>query len=86
MSTCNFSIPFTGRADAIHEKAKSAVKMLNGDFEGDLATGSFAVTVFSNLIKGTYQVVGQTLHLKITEKPVLMPCNLIENLLKSKIS
>lgn len=86
MSTCNFSLPFTGPADRIHQKAKSAVKMLNGDFEGDLATGRFAVTVFSNLIKGTYQVAGQTLHLKITEKPILMPCSVIESLLKSKIS
>jgi len=86
MSTCNFSIPFTGAADTIHEKAKSAVKMLNGDFEGDVSAGSFAVTVMSNLIKGNYQVVGQTLHLRITEKPVLIPCSVIESLLKSKIS
>ena len=86
MSTCNFSIPFSGEADAILAKAKAAVESQNGDFNGDINSGSFEVSVFANLIKGYYSVSGQNLNLTVTHKPFLIPCSTIESFLKSKIS
>jgi hypothetical protein len=86
MSACNFSIPFSGNAEAILAKAKAAVDGQNGNFDGDANSGSFEVSVFANLIKGNYQVEGNLLKLEIFNKPFLVPCSTIEIFLKSKIS
>jgi len=86
MSTCNFSIQFTGKAETILAKAKVAVESQNGDFTGDINSGNFEVSVFANLIKGHYSVSGQNLNLTITDKPFLIPCSTIESFLRSKIS
>jgi hypothetical protein len=86
MSECNFSIPFSGEVETILAKAKAAVKSQNGDFTGDVNAGNFEVSVFANLIKGHYKVVGQNLQLTITNKPFLIPCSTIESFLKSEIS
>jgi len=86
MSSCNFSIPFSGEAETILKKAKAAVESQNGNFTGDINSGNFEVTVFANTIRGIYVVTGQNLSLTITHKPFLIPCSTIENFLKSKIS
>jgi len=85
MSTCNFSIPFSGEAETILNKAKSAIESQNGNFSGDANSGNFDVSVFGNTIKGSYTVSGKNLSLTITDKPFLIPCSIIENFLKSKI-
>ncbi len=86
MSTCNFSIPFSGDAENILAKARAAVEDQSGEFAGDANSGHFNVSLFSNLIAGSYIVTGQLLHLTITHKPFLVPCSAIENFLRSKIS
>jgi hypothetical protein len=86
MSTCNFSIPFSGEAGVILKKARAAVESQQGTFTGDTNSGNFEVTVFANTIKGLYVISGQNLDLTITHKPFLVPCSTIESFLKSKIS
>lgn len=86
MSTCTFSIPFSGDAQIILAKAKSAVESQSGNFAGDIHSGSFEVTVFANTIRGNYNIEGQNLNLTITHKPFLIPCSTIESFLRSKIS
>ena len=86
MSTCNFSISFSGEPDVIVAKAKSAVESQQGTFTGDTHSGNFEVTVFANTIRGLYVVTGQNLNITITHKPFLIPCSAIENFLNSKIS
>jgi len=86
MSACNFSIPFSGEAETILNKAKSAIESQNGNFSGDTNSGNFDVSVFGNTIKGSYTVSGKNLSLTITDKPFLIPCSTIENFLKSKIA
>ena len=86
MSACTFSIPFSGEAETILNKAKATIESQNGNFSGDTTSGNFDVTVFANTIKGTYNVVGKNLNLTITEKPFLIPCSTIESFLKSKIA
>jgi hypothetical protein len=85
MSSCNFSIAFSGTTESILEKAKAAVQSQNGNFTGDVNSGNFEVSVFGNLIKGHYTVSGQNLNLTITDKPFLIPCSTMESFLKSKI-
>ena len=85
MSACNFTIPFTGSAEDILEKASSAVKSQGGMFAGDTTSGNFDVSVFGNTIIGTYQVSNNNLNIIIESKPFLVPCSMIEGFLKSKI-
>ena len=86
MGACNFSIPFSGEAEAILAKAKTAIESQQGVFTGDANAGEFSVSVFANSIKGSYLVSGQYLSITITDKPFIVPCSTIEGLLKSRIS
>jgi hypothetical protein len=85
MAACNFSIPFTGDAEVILDKAKRAVEKQSGNFTGDLSAGQFDVSIFGQGIVGGYQVSGGNLNITISEKPFMVPCNAIENFLKSQI-
>jgi hypothetical protein len=82
---CDFSIPFTGDTETVLAKAKSAVQSQGGNFNGDSDSGSFDVSVFGNKIVGNYTVSGQTLHINITDKPFMVPCNAIEGFLKGQL-
>ena len=86
MSACDFSIPFSGSALDILNKAKSTVNSQGGTFEGDTTAGNFELSVFGNTIKGSYTVDGQNLKIVIDSKPFLIPCSTIESFLKSKIT
>ena len=86
MSTCNFSIPFSGEADVILKKAKTLIESQQGIFTGDNKSGNFEITVLANTVRGNYAVTGQLLNITITHKPFLIPCSTIESFLKSKIS
>ena len=83
--SCNFSINFSGSADAALGKARSAVEGQGGRFNGDVSSGDFEVSVFGNTVAGTYTVLDNALNVNITDKPFLLPCNAIESYLKSQI-
>jgi hypothetical protein len=83
---CDFSIPFSGNADAALAKARNAVQSQGGNFNGDTNSGDFNVSVFGNKIVGNYTVRGQTLHINITDKPFMVPCSAIESFLKSQLT
>lgn len=85
MNPCNFSFPISGDPEIILSKARSAVESQSGTFEGDKNSGNFEVSVFSNLIKGNYEVSDGLLKLSITHRPFLVPCSTIEVFLKSRI-
>ena len=82
---CDFSIPFTGNAETILGKAKTAVQSQGGNFDGDTNSGEFNVAVFGNKIVGSYAVNGQTLNINITAKPFMVPCSAIESFLKGQL-
>ena len=85
MSACNFIIPFEGSAEKIMAKTRSAVQAQGGNFEGDAAAGTFAVSVFGNSVAGSYNVSGQMLNIVIDSKPFMIPCSAIESFLKNQI-
>lgn len=82
---CDFSLPFSGNAEGVLEKAKKAVQGQGGSFDGDESRGDFTVSVFGNKIIGNYTVSGQTLNVVITDKPFMVPCSAIEGFLKNQI-
>jgi len=84
MAKCNFSIDFTGSAQDIFNRAKTAVEKQGGSFNGDSNNGNFSINVFGT-ISGTYMISGQQLQISIEEKPMMIPCAAIENALKSQI-
>lgn len=84
MSKCNFSFPFTGTAGEVHSRAKAAVEKQGGIFEGDTQSGSFSLQVFGK-ITGRYEIVGGTIEITIEDKPMMIPCSAIENVLQSQL-
>lgn len=85
MAACNFTIPFSGTAEEVFQKARSAVQSQNGNFNGDSTSGSFDVTVFGNTIAGSYSLSGNEMDVVINSKPFLLSCGMIESYLKSQI-
>lgn len=86
MSACSFSLPFSKPAEEILAKAKQTVEAQGGNFTGDQSAGAFDVSVFGNTIKGSYTVSGSNLNIEITDKPFLVPCNMIESFLRDKLT
>ena len=84
MSKCNFSISFSGSAEEAYQKAKNAVEKQGGNFNGDADSGNFSINVFGT-ISGSYTVTGNQLNITIEDKPMMIPCSAIENVLKSQI-
>ncbi len=86
MAACNFTIPFSGDTETVLAKAKSAVEKQSGSFTGDAEKGNFEVSFFGQEIVGSYTVAGNNLEIVIESKPFMVPCNAIENFLKSQIT
>lgn len=84
MSKCNFSIGFSGTPQEVFNKARAAVEKQGGMFNGDASTGRFSINVFGT-ISGSYSVSGNQLNIVIEDKPIMIPCGAIENVLKSQI-
>jgi hypothetical protein len=82
---CNFTIPFSGTPDNVVNRAKSAVQNQGGTFRGDQNTGAFQISIMGSAIRGSYTISGQELNVTIESKPFLIPCNTIENFLKSQM-
>ncbi len=85
MSACSFSIPFSGAAPDVLQKARNSVQGQGGTFNGDNNSGNFQVAVFGNTIAGSYTVAGQLLQIVIDSKPFLIPCSTIEGFLKNQL-
>jgi hypothetical protein len=84
MSKCNFSIPFSGAAEDVFNKARTAVEKQGGTFSGDANSGTFSISVFGTIV-GSYRVEGQQMLIDIEDKPMMIPCAAIENALKSQL-
>lgn len=85
MAACNFTIPFSGSAQVVLNKARTAVQGQGGTFDGNENAGNFHVSVFGNTIIGAYTVAGQELEIVIDSKPFLLPCSAIEGFLRNQI-
>lgn len=85
MAKCNFSISFSGSAEEVLNRAKTAVEGQGGSFAGDANSGKFSINVFGT-ISGSYTVSGNRLEIAIEDKPMMIPCGAIENVLKNQIS
>lgn len=83
---CSFSVKVAGDASAVIQKARSAVESQKGTFNGDDQAGDFDVNVFSNHVKGSYEMVGDMMNITILKKPFFVPCSTIESFLRNQLS
>jgi hypothetical protein len=80
--SCNFSIEFSETADRMVEKAEKVIKGEGGKFSGDAAGGEFSLSTMIGSVKGEYAILNQTMTIRILDKPVIIPCGKIENVVK----
>jgi hypothetical protein len=83
MSKCNFTIRFSGAAENVISKARSAIQNQGGNFNGDLSGGSFNVNVLGS-ISGSYTISGQEMNISIDSKPIFIGCGQIESFMKGQ--
>ena len=82
---CNFSIPFSGSAEEIVQKARIMITRQGGHFAGDTSAGTIEVSAMGSTVKGSYTINGNKLDIIITNKPIFVPCGTIEGFLKGKL-
>lgn len=85
MSACNFKIPFSIPLSGMVEKARTAVESQGGQFTGDENAGNFSVSIMGNSASGSYKTIGNELHIQIDDKPLFVPCSLIESYLSQQL-
>lgn len=81
---CKFKIPFSGSAEQVLNRARTAVEGQGGTFSGNETSGSFQVSVMGT-ITGAYLVTANELDISIDSKPMFVSCGMIESFLKSKL-
>ncbi len=86
MANCSFSIPFNGSAVDIKTKAENAIVNAKGTFTGDASAGNFKVPTPVGEIAGTYTISECAIDIKISDKPFLVGCKMIEDKLTAYIN
>lgn len=84
---CTFSIPFTENVEAMIEKVKlSILKVELAQFDGTKNLGTFSLPSPLGTINGSYTIQDTTATFIIKNKPMLVPCSLIESKLNTLLN
>ncbi len=86
MADCNFNIPFSGTAESVIHKARTAVEGQGGSLTGDTNNGQFQVSVFGSTIAGMYTISDNQMQVHINDKPFIIPCSTIESFLSKQLA
>lgn len=73
--TKTFDISFSGEAASVFQRAKHAANEAGATLRGDEKSGTFS----GKGVEGRYEVSGQTVHVTITKKPVVISDSAIES-------
>ena len=79
---CQFSIPYSGDADSLLQRARQEIERGGGMLNGNNVQGDFQAKTPIGSIQGTYQFSGEEIVLSIRKKPLLLSCNRIEKELR----
>lgn len=85
MPACTFSIPFSGSATDLLNRAQAAIHEQGGHFRSDETSGFFELTVLGSEIKGSFDISGQELNVTIDSKPFMIPCSTIQHYLGKQL-
>ena len=87
MATCTFAIPFTQEVNKmIQNIQESILKVEKSTFNGNSFSGNFSLPTPLGHVNGIYKIIDLTAHFSIIEKPLLVPCSLIESKLNGDLN
>jgi hypothetical protein len=73
-----FDVSFSGDAAPLLQRAKNAAAETGAKLTGDINSGNFS----GKGIEGHYEVSGNTIHMTITKKPIVIADSVIESRLR----
>lgn len=84
MSKCDFSISVTKQKDEIRKLIKNEISNEGGNisFSND-REGKFDLAIPGGKIAGDITIQNQEVQIEITHKPTMIPCGIIETVIKS---
>ena len=86
MAKCKFSIPFSGSATSLHQKAEAAITKAGGLFAGNEEEGQFLLQTPLGKIEGMYTIAESLIAVVITGKPMMVGCGTIESELRKYLA
>ena len=78
MSLCRFDFALSGPAGSVLGEIRSQVAQAGGSFVGSNEAGTFSIPTPVGIFRGTYEVIGVSLVIDVSEKPFFVPCGAIE--------
>jgi hypothetical protein len=85
MSTCTcpeFQVKLTISPEVLVATARRAIAEAGGKLEGDTQKGSFSVPTPFGAVAGIYRIADGHIYITIQQRPFLLPCFLIEELVR----
>lgn len=82
MADCQFDIQIKGTAEAFVNKAQELSRKMNGVFDGNTSLGKFNIPTPFGTLAGNYTVERTTVHITVTDKPMLMGCGVVADMLR----
>lgn len=86
MAACTFEVSFTASADEILSKTKKTIEGQGGTFNGNVDGGNFHLSLMGYTVAGSYTVDKNQLLVLIDEKPMLIPCSVIQQYLEKQLN
>jgi len=76
---CTFTIPFNEHVRKMIEHVKiSIAKIDNATFDGSESNGTFSFLSPLGTVKASYTILDSIATFNVQEKPLLVPCSMIE--------
>jgi len=78
MAQCRFEFPVTSQPHGLVTQIRSHVGNAGGRFDG-AESGSFALPTPVGTFRGTWEIIGRSIVVEVTDKPFFVPCSAIES-------
>lgn len=83
--SCKFSLKPKQDLETTYRIALREIERLGAQYNGDATGGSFELEVLGMRFKGIVQVESNIIVVNLTDKPLLVPCSLIESSVKGYV-
>lgn len=85
MACAPFTVEFTMTPEELVGKARKAIEDAGGTFSGNTSEGSFEISSPVK-VKAHYTMTANSITLTVTDKPMIVPCSMIEAKLREYLS
>lgn len=83
--SCKFSLKPKQDLEATYRIALREIERFGARYNGDATGGSFELEILGMRFKGLIQVESNIIVVNLTDKPLLVPCSLIESSVKGYV-